>query len=60
LRDRPRPRWLASIAIDNISASSAAIRDTAKPMILRPSLRRCTSVLRSASIISNSPSPQPR
>ena len=35
-RDRPRPRWLAATAIDNISASSAAMRDMAKPMILRP------------------------
>ena len=44
------PRWLASTAIDSISASSAAMRDTAKPMTLRPSLRRCTSVLRSLSM----------
>src|SRR3981189_761205 len=52
LRDRPRPRWLASTAIDNISASSAAMRDTAKPMIFRPSLRRWTSVFRSVSMLS--------
>ena len=60
LRDRPLPRWPASTAIDNISASSAAMRETAKPITLRPSLNRCTSVLRSLSMVSNSPSPQPR
>ena len=38
LREKPRPRWLSSTAIDNISASSAAMRDTAKPITLRPSL----------------------
>ena len=50
----------AATAIERISASSAAMRETAKPMTFDPVRSRCTSVLLSAIMVSNSPSPHPR
>src|SRR5262249_39492436 len=59
-RPSPRPRRAEATAIDRISASSSASRDTMNPMRLRPTMARWAMTLRSKSKRSNSPSLHPR